>query len=49
MAGHRPIGTCCARPRFAVDDDRDDRDPIAYAVIGVLAALAVLCVYALLR
>jgi hypothetical protein len=49
MTVHHPIGTCCARPRFTVDDDQDDRDRIAFAVIGVLAALAVLCAYALLR
>ena len=52
MSAHNPIGSCCTRPRFnevgGVDNrDRPDRMP-AFAVVGILAAVAVVYAGALL-
>ena len=52
MSAHNPIGSCCTRPRFnevsGIDDRiRSDRT-LAFAIAGILAAVAVVYAGALL-
>ena len=45
MSTHNPIGSCCARPRFnevgGVDNHARPGRPPAFAIVGILAALAI--------